>query len=166
MEMIVPFLTQVNKLTTGEKAALKRSVGTTLAEADGKALAAFYRCLPEGIPWHQEDRWYAVACLQCLWDTKYDEYHPIENVIASMIRAGRLSQSTLHRIEILLDTPWDAEGHMLAKLTRLLKMLRQAFHCLPIDFAALLEDLIYWNASNQSVQKKWARTIFSTNAIS
>lgn len=50
---------------------------------------------------------------------------------------------------------------MLTKLARLVKLIRQKSDRAKPDFEALLEDLIYWNAENQSVQRKWARAIFS-----
>ena len=79
-----------------------------------------------------------------------------------MIQAESLSSSMQHKVEILLDTAWDDDGYLLTKLTRLIKMIRQKSDRVPIDFTALLEDLIYWNAENQSVQRKWARSMFTT----
>ena len=67
-----------------------------------------------------------------------------------------------HRVEGLLDTQWDQDGYMLTKLCRMMKLIRQKTSE-EIDFADLLEDLIYWNNENQSVQRKWARAIFSTS---
>ena len=62
------FLKRVDALSTGNRVALKRSVGVMLSEADGKAIAAFYRCVTPAIPQWQEDRWFATACIKCLWD--------------------------------------------------------------------------------------------------
>ncbi len=154
------FFQRLNKLNNGERAALKRSAGVPLDKADGKAIAAFYRCLPAESK--AEDRWFAVACLRCLWDAGEEQGDRLERVISRMIRADELSESIQHRIEILLDTPWDSDGYMLGKLTRMVKLIRQKANRTPIDFSALLEDLIYWNSEKQYVQKKWARAVFTS----
>ena len=113
------FLARLKSLGNGDHAALKRSAGIMLSDADGKAVAAFYRCLPYGTPQWQEDRWFAVACLRCLWDVDADGGEPFEKIIGRMILDETLSASTGHRVEVLLDTAWDEDGYMLTKLTRL-----------------------------------------------
>lgn len=161
MESCLSFLNRLKLLGNGDRAALKRAAGTMLAEADGKAVAAFYRCLPFGTPRWQEDRWFAVACLRCLWDADIQGGQPFEKIVGRMLWEEKLSESTGHRVEVLLDTAWDEEGYMLTKLTRLIKLIRQKSDREPVDFVALLEDLIFWNAENQSVQRRWARAIFT-----
>lgn len=161
MENCLSFLNRLNQLGNGDRAALKRAAGMMLADADGKAVAAFYRCLPWGTPRWQEDRWFAVACLRCLWDVDAACGVPFEIIVGQMIRDEKLSESTGHRVEALLDTTWDEDGYMLTKLTRLVMLIRQKSDREPLDFEALLEDLIFWNAENQSVQRKWARAIFT-----
>lgn len=161
MENCLSFLNRLKQLGNGDRAALKRAAGTMLADADGKAVAAFYRCLPWGTPRWQEDRWFAVACLRCLWDADAACGVPFEKIIGEMIRGEKLSESTAHRVEVLLDTAWDEDGYMLTKLTRLVMLIRQKSDREPLDFESLLEDLIFWNAENQSVQRKWARAIFT-----
>ena len=158
----VPFFLKLKGLGTGDRAALRRAAGEMLKEADGKAITVFYRCLPYGVPQWQEDRWFAVACLCCLWDVESDNGAPFEKIVSKLIREENLSSSMQHKVEILLDTAWDDDGYLLTKLTRLIKMIRQKSDRVPIDFSALLEDLIYWNAENQSVQRKWARSMFTT----
>lgn len=153
------FFKRLEMLGTGDRAALKRSAGLMLADADGKAISAFYRCLPSAV--YQEDRWFAVACLRCLWDPGEFEGEPFEKILSQMVRDDKISGSTLHRVEMLLDTAWDNDGYMLTKLTRLIKLIRQKSDRAPIDFGALLEDLLGWNHENQYVQRKWARSIFA-----
>ncbi len=158
------FLKRVDALSTGNRVALKRSVGVMLSEADGKAIAAFYRCVTPAIPQWQEDRWFAAACIKCLWDPTEGSGEPVENILAKLLRSAELSGSIEHRVEGLLDTAWEQDGYMLTKLCRLMKMLRQKTSS-ELDFAGLLKDLIYWNNENQSVQRKWAHAIFSTTEI-
>ena len=158
----VSFFLKLKGLETGDRAALRRAAGEMLKEADGKAITVFYRCLPYGVPQWQEDRWFAVACLCCLWDAESDNGAPFEKIVSKLIREENLSSGMQHKVEILLDTAWGDDGYLLTKLTRLIKMICQKSDRVPVDFSALLEDLIYWNAENQSVQRKWARSMFTT----
>ena len=160
---ICQFFNRICEQGNGDRAALKRAAGIMLAEADGKAVAAFYRCLPFGIPQWQEERWFAVACLRCLWDTEADGGAPFERIVGNMLKDEKLSDSTGHRVEVLLDTAWDKDGYMLTKLTRLIKLVRQKSDGEPVDFEVLLEDLIGWNSEKQYVQRKWARAIFTND---
>lgn len=155
------FFSRIDSLRTGERAAFRRETGVMLRQAGGSAITAFYRCLSAGVPRWQEDRWFAVACLRCLWDPGVETGKPLEQVLAGLIRADELSDSTKHRVELLLDTEWDDDGYMLIKLTRLVKLIRQKSDRAQLDFASLLNDLCCWDSQNQSVQRKWARAIFS-----
>lgn len=163
-EVYEAFLKRVDNLSAGDRVALKRSAGTMISEAPGKAMTAFYRCAPLTIPQWQEDRWFAIACVKCLWDPIEGNSKPIEAIIAELINNSELSASMEHRVEALLDTAWDQDGYMLTKLCRMMKLLRQKAGTEP-DFEALLEDVIYWNNESQSVQRKWARRIFSTTDL-
>ncbi len=154
------FFENLDRLGTGERAALRRETGVMLKEAGGRALTAFYRCLPVGVAAAQEAKWFAVACLRCLWDAGKEGGRPLEQIISQMMRSGELSDSTGHRAELLIDTRWDGDGYMLAKLSRMVKLVRQKSDRELIDFPALLEDLVFWNSENQSLQRKWARAIF------
>lgn len=155
------FFLQLNSLGTGERAALRRETGTMLRQADGPAITAFYSCLPVTVQAWEEDRWFAVACLRCLWDSGEEGGRPVEQVLADLVRSGELSDSTKHRVELLLDTEWDTDGYMLTKLARLMKLVRQKSDRAQLDFAALLDDLLGWNSDKQYVQRKWAKVIFS-----
>ncbi|MCR4764221.1 MAG: type I-E CRISPR-associated protein Cse2/CasB [Lachnospiraceae bacterium] len=152
------FFERLNSLGTGERAALKRSAGTMVQSADGRALKAFYRSMPStGV--RNEEKWFAIACLRCLWDIGEEKGEPFEAMISSLLRRDEISESTSHRVSTLLDTRWDQDGFMLSKLSRLVKMLCQKSEEM-LDFPALLEDLIYWNSDTQTIQRKWARAMF------
>lgn len=159
------FFSRLNNLGNGERAALRREAGIRLQDADSAALTAFYRCLPFAVDTYQEGKWFAVACLRCLWEAGEAEGQPLEQIVAALIQSGELSASAAHRVEILLDTSWDSDGYMLSKLSRLVKLVRQKSDRKRIDFSALLDDLIRWNSEAQTVQRKWARAIFSGNNI-
>lgn len=154
------FFLRLNKLGTPEKCALKRAVGKTIQEANPHALAAFYKCMPFDVPRWQEERWFTIACLRCLWNETANSVAPLEKVVSRMISSGDLYESTGHKIEQILDTTWDSDGYLLTKITRLVKTIRAKESAMPIDFSTLLQDLIYWNAQSQSTQRRWAREIF------
>lgn len=153
MEIREAFWKNIDDLRTGDRVALKRSAGIMLREADGKAIVAFFKCHP-GVQ-EQEEKWFAVACFKTMYDPSNEQGKPLENILRTM----EMSDSMMHRIEALLDTPWDRDGYLLTKLARMVKLVKQKTNQL-IDFDSLLQDLIYWNSDSQSVQRKWARTIF------
>lgn len=155
------FFQRLNERSTGERAALRRAAGTLLRDADSAAMTAFYRCLPPVVDQTQEGKWFAIACLRCLWDAGEECGKPFEQILSELMRRGELSDSTAHRVETLLDTKWDADGFMLTKLTRLIKQIRQKSDRAAVDFDALLDDLIRWNYDSQTVQRKWARAVFA-----
>ena len=66
-ERITSFLQRVDQLPKGDRTALKREAGTMLLQADGRAVRAFYQCLPSQVKQWEEERYFAAACLHCLW---------------------------------------------------------------------------------------------------
>ncbi|MBS5166056.1 MAG: type I-E CRISPR-associated protein Cse2/CasB [Butyricicoccus pullicaecorum] len=151
------FFQRLDALPKGERVALKREVGTMLYQADGRTVRIFYQCLPYGATAWQEDRIFAAACLHCLWDTEAKR-QPIEQIFYQLRRDQDISESTGHRLETLLDVPWDEDGFMLTKLVRLIRLAK--FKGYAVDCQQLLEDLFYWNGEKQSVQRKWARALY------
>ena len=159
------FFSRLNSLGTGERATLRREAGIMLQEADSAALTTFYRCLPPVVDSRQEGRWFAIACLRCLWDPGEENGKPFAQIVADLIRRDELSASTGHRVENLLDTTWDGDGYMLTKLARLVKLVKQKSGDVAVDFPDFLEDLLRWNYDSQPVQRKWARTIFASDTM-
>lgn len=159
-EQYAMFSERLNRLGNGDRAALRRSAGTMLENADGRALTVFYRCLPQGVPVGQEEKWFAVACLRCLWDAGEEGITTLPEMLGVLRNREELSDSLEHRIEILMDTPWDRDGYMLKKLFRLVVLVRQKAGTETLNFLALLRDLQGWNREDQIIQRNWARTIF------
>ena len=91
------FFERLNRLGTGERAALRREAGNMLQNADGTALTVFYRCLPPAVDNWQEGKWFAVACLRCLWDAGETAGEPLEQVIAALLRSGDFPGFPLRR---------------------------------------------------------------------
>ena len=150
------FLENVDKLSTGERAALRRACGKTLEQADGNALAAFYRYLPRDVNRYDEGGWFEGACLRCLWQPDETPAITAERALAAM-DAKQDSESNPYRkrMIVLLDTPRDRDGYLTVKLLRIIKLLKQQGFV--INCAALIQDLCRWNESYRGVQKKWAR---------
>mgnify|MGYP002590074595 CR=1 FL=1 len=148
------FFAALGSCSTGERAALRRNCGAMIAEADGQAVMTFYRCLPPDVPRWQENHWFAAACFSCLWDAG-QQGMPMENAIYILRSA---SDSFEHRLVTLLDMRWEADGFLLRKLCRIIKMAKGKG--LQINCETLLEDLLFWNSSNQGIQRKWARAMY------
>ena len=154
------FFEALDRLSSGERAVLRRASGQMLQEADARAMAAFYRCLPWDAcknPFN-EDRWFASACFHCLWDAEADSRQPLEQIMREM---QKKSDSMEHRLTSLLDMSWETDGYLLTKLSRVVKMARQQGYC--VDCDNLLKDLLGWNSDTQYVQRKWARAMYYNN---
>ena len=157
-EVIKTFFERLDELNTGDRAALRREAGVILKDAKGQAIRTFYQCLPYAVPQWQEEYFFAAACLRCLWDANEPDQADLVQVLYQLGRDEETSTSTGHRLESLLDTKWDADGYMLTKLTRLIKLIKSKGYS--VDCAELLKDLACWNADSQWVQRKWARGMY------
>lgn len=156
------FFKRINSLDSGERATLRREVGCSIRSAHGKAITTFYKCMTSSENKSREECFFAIACLRCLWESGDEKGLPLEQIISNLICSEDISDSTKHRVELLLDTEFDDDGYMILKLARLVKLVRQKTDRIMIDFSELLNDLIYWNSESQFVQRKWAKTIFSS----
>lgn len=149
---------RLDRLHKGDRAALRREAGIMLSQADGKSVRVFYQCLPGGVPAWQEDRWFAAACFHCLWEPEEKNRQPLEKIFYQMGKDEQLSGSLSHRLESLLDQSWDEDGYLLAKLSRLMKLVKS--RGTPVDCGSLLGDLLCWNGEKQTVQRKWAKALY------
>lgn len=147
------FFERLDKLSTGDRAVLKRSAGRMLTDADSKAIAVFYRCYP-AVKEYQQEQLFAAACLHCMWKPEVHR-EPLEQILQKL-RAQ--SDGVEHRLVALLDTRWDADGYMLTKLTRLIKMAKQQNFA--VDCEALFKALCQWNHPGQYIQRKWLQVFY------
>ena len=148
---------ETNKLSTAQRAMLKRCTGKSLAQA-GRALGAFYAVKPPSVlPW-QEERFFAVLCMTCLWgEDDRGAVLPMENCL----RRIRKTDSLDHRVLALMDTDWaDEDGLLNTKVSRLARQIRSSEERVSPDFVQLYQDLLYWNSDSRAVQKRWARAYF------
>lgn len=152
------FFQRLDALPNGERVSLKREAGTMLYQADGHAMRVFYQCLPYSVPQWQEGRAFAAACLHCLWDRDENHRQPMEQIFYHLGRDQDVSESVGHRLAVLLDLPWDEDGFLLTKLSRLVRLAKSKGYA--VDCQQLLEDLLYWNGEQQIIQRKWARALY------
>jgi CRISPR type I-E-associated protein CasB/Cse2 len=150
---ITQFIENLQGLSTGERARLKRNAGNTLAEARQAGLGLFYRILPHGVYHNQEETYFLVATLYPLAE---------DGKTGNLGGALRLAQDVKNkeglnrRVEILLD----------ADETQIPFRLRQAVQFLysnriPVNWGRLLNDMLYWNHEKRFVQQQWARSFFA-----
>ncbi|MDO5785609.1 MAG: type I-E CRISPR-associated protein Cse2/CasB [Eubacteriales bacterium] len=158
-KQISAFLERLDALSTGERAVLKRSAGKMLHEVDGRAIAAFYKCYPPESERKQE-KWFAVACIYCMWDWSKEEQKAIslQDILSDLRKEKTISESMQHRLTSLLDLKWDRDGYLLTKLVRIIKMVKAKRYA--VDCAALLKDLLDWEWDDQRVQRRWARRFY------
>jgi len=155
-EKIKEYLKNLEKLGNGEKAALKRSIGQTLSNADGNALSAFYKAMPYDSYAKQENAFFLIGTFVCYWKDIDDS----KLSFVECLRKIRDESDSLDRKVIaLLDTDFsEQEDYFVGKLSRLIRMIKQKGY--KPDFNELLNDLLLWNLENRSIQRKWARAYF------
>jgi len=157
LESARAFVKAVGELHPGEKAALRRNAGNTIAEARGALW--FYRLLDEE---GHKDReiYFLVATLMGL-----NKYPLTGNFGLTMaILNGKASQETTmeRRFRILLDATFDG-GEMAFRLRQLVKLA--ASKEVGVDWAQLLVDLRRWHWADKRVQKRWAQVFYAPASI-
>lgn len=149
------FLARLSDLDAGERGRLKRNAGLALVEAR-QSLGLFYRLAPPTLNEAELEWYFTVATLFPL-----TEHAPVGNLGQSMRRArNELNGVGLdRRMEILLDA--DPE-QLRYRLRRAVQML--GAQGIPVNWARLLTDLIYWTHPNHFVQRQWARAYFGAES--
>jgi CRISPR type I-E-associated protein CasB/Cse2 len=145
-------------MSKGDRALLKRSAGKTLAKSV-KALGLFYSLKPEEVKQWEEEKYFTVLCIACLWEPDSKD---IKLPFAECVKQLRKSHPTLDkRMENILATDWsDEDGFLSGKIAALARMIKTSDFKIKPDCAKLYQDLIYWNASNENVKKQWARIYY------
>ena len=92
------------------------------------------------------------------WRAEHIEGHSLPSACAALYAAKEKSPSIEKRFIALLDADEDQLPYRLRQMTALLKEY-------PIDFDALLHDLIYWNNHERFVQIRWGKTFYHTQSI-
>lgn len=151
---IETYIERLTQLDAGDRARLKHNAGNTLAQSRG-VHGLFFQLLPYGVPGYHEAWYFLVATL-----------YPLAEPAGSGTLGDALRQArTRHperekgfdrRFEVLLDAD---EAQMPFRLRQIVRLLKQAE--VPVNWAQLLRDLLYWNHIDRFVQEKWARAYYS-----
>lgn len=158
-EKIKQYMENLQRLDNGERAVLKRSLGQTISNADGRALSAFYKSLPCNIYPNEEEAYFLVGASVCFWK---DASTQTKNFINCLRDIKDESGGMDRRLIALLDTDWNVhDSFFTGKISRLIRMLKQKGFS--PDFAVLLKDLLLWNHPDRLVQRIWARAYFGDN---
>lgn len=148
------FMERLSSLSTGDRTALKRSLGASLQEADARATAAFYKAYWSGSFW-DEDVCFLAACGVAAF---YNLGGMKRSLQICLRELGASSRGVENKLLQLLDIPRKPETYFAVKLGRL---LRQALSSgLNVDFQELLKDLHQWEHPSRFVQLKWAREFY------
>lgn len=141
------------KAWTPARAALRRS----LAFDPG----AYPPAMPYVEPFVREEGWareahYLVAALYALKDGEHQEERTLARALREAMEA-RGSDSLEGRFQALLDADRD----------QLPFRLRQAVSLVEggLDFARLLEDLLYWFHPERWVQARWAKEFYGKESV-
>ena len=151
-------LWQLDRLSVGERAALKRAAGTLAFDAP--ALRAFYKadnCHDQ----HWEKQRYTAMCMACLWrEQDMTPQLKMEDCLRRMCwKDNELQNAMARRVEAILEMRWGDDDYLIGKLLNLVRMMKANGEFRP-DFQELAKDLKHWNYEGQKVQRKWLRTIY------
>jgi len=152
-QKVSAFFERLERLDAGGRARLKRNAGRPLAESRD-ALGLFYALLPQGVPAGQEETYFLVATLYPLADSGG---HGDLGVSLRVARKETNAKGLDRRVEILLDAD---ESQLPFRLRQTIRFLQS--NRVRVDWPRLLEDLLYWNHPERRVQKRWARSYFSS----
>ena len=154
---------EIKKLSVGERAALRREAGGKLCDASGRALAAFYRIIPPGLSSRKRECWFCVLTIACLWNVEDAREGDSMPELLRQLAKHQATGGMDARIRSLLDTRWEEDGYLSAKLCRLARMLRSDNWQVMPDADSLLTDVLYWNNERRTVQLRWAQRYFQTS---
>lgn len=155
MSEYIAWLEDMNARDTKVRAVLRRS----LAFDPGTHIPAFPYAEPflrgEVEGWRRQMHYLVAGLWAAHWrEERAGVLAPLAKVCA-LYQLGSGSASTERRFIHLLDADREQLPHRLRQMVALLKEQ-------PIDFQALLDDLLYWNNADKRVQNAWARTFYRT----
>lgn len=161
-EKIRQYMENLQKLNNGERAALKKSLGRPLSNADAGALSAFYKALPHATYPNEEEAYFLVGTSICFWKDANAQIKSFMNCLRGVKDESDASGGMDRRIIALLDMEWnEQDGYFVNKFSRLLRMIKQKGYT--PDFGAMLNDLLLWKHHYRLIQRSWARTYFGDN---
>ena len=155
------------RLNAGELSVLRRAAGVDVDHASKPALRAFYKACGYCDAW-QEKFMFPAMCMDALWrSTDEPTVKPMEECLrdfrAKLEEEKKSTESMEHRIDALLETPWEDDGFLIGKLLNLVKILKSKTNLKP-DFHRLAEDLNRWNGEKRHVQRKWLKVLYNVKS--
>lgn len=155
MSGLIAWLEQLNQTDSKARAILRRS----LAFRPGQHIPAFPYVEPflkgEQEGWRREVHYLVAALWAAHWrEGRADATLPLARASANhQISSG--SASTERRFINLLDADREQLPHRLRQMVALLGEW-------PVDFDALLHDLLHWSRDDKRIQNAWARGFYRT----
>lgn len=151
----------LSRLDTGELSALRHSAGTVISGASMSALRAFYKACGYCDP-KREEYWFPAMCMEALWrDTEVAKVKPMEECLRAMLgQDANATASMQHRVDMLLETPWDRNGFLLGKLLNQVKLIKSKTDLKP-NFQELADDLCGWRDPSRRIQRRWLNAIYN-----
>lgn len=148
------FISRLNSLSTGDRTALKRSLGVPLQEADARAWAAFYKVyLSENR--RDEDACFITACAVSAF---HNCVGPAIELPQRLKELSAESDSAENKFLQLLDVPLRENNYFSVKMGRILRLMLSKGRT--IDFKTLLKDLQRWDHPDRYIQLRWARVFY------
>ena len=153
MSGLIAWLAKLNEADNKARAVLRRS----LAFDPGQHIPAFPYVEPflkgEESGWRRDMHYLVAALWAAHWrEGRAGAAQTLARACAShQIKSG--SASTERRFINLLDADREQLPHRLRQMTALLGEQ-------PIDFEALLDDLLRWNSESKRTQNAWARDFY------
>jgi CRISPR system Cascade subunit CasB len=166
-EFIHNFVGELEKLDAGERARFKRNAGNRMGESRN-VLGLFYKKLlhDRTLPEWAEEPYFLIATLypfeiQRTARSKTPGPPPPPNLGASLraIRKEKNGEGMDRRFERLLDADEQQFPFLLRREVQFLVGEGGRVH-----WAQLLHDILRWQHPFRTVQRRWARVYFSTQA--
>lgn len=153
MSGFIAWLEKLNESDSKVRAVLRRS----LAFDPGQHIPAFSYVEPflkgEHEGWRRDVHYLVAALWAAHWrEGRSGASQPLARACATHQLKSE-SASTEPRFINLLDADREQLPHRLRQMTALLGEQ-------PIDFSALLRDLLDWNCDDKRIQNKWAREFY------
>lgn len=151
-----------SNIAKDERFSLKQFAGIMMDNTPAKAVAAYYRVRnrEEQTTRYRDEICFACLCMNCLWD-KGTAKRPLQEMLAEACSDPQDGKRIRSACIEVLDEPWRRDGYMLAKLCRLVVMLRKKSSAVMPDFERLAGDLFRWNSDSKYVQRNWIEVIFA-----
>lgn len=155
MSGLIAWLEQLNEADSKARAVLRHS----LAFDPGQHIPAFPYVEPflKGVEegWRRDVHYLVAALWAAHWrEGRAGATSPLARACAAhQLKSG--SASTERRFISLLDADREQLPHRLRQMVALLGEQ-------PIDFEALLNDLLHWNRDDKRTQNAWARDFYRT----